>query len=285
MDSPTSSSTLSKQACLACKAGKRKCSKELSGCRLCQKYVAQQVRRRGRWCNINCLLRKKWICDYGQLQSRANVAGASASNANQLQRCAQPLELQRVLFLDSRIIQHTRVGFSGHTPGYVVQLIGSDSDIRAFSSCFFDTVQNWMPIISKKRFYNQYISSVSRPEFALLLLCVKLTTEVPTDDPQTMTYIAAKQFYLEVETAGILSIHALQAGVLLALYELAHGIHPSAYLSIGACAMYSYALGINLDAAAPINRPLTRIEKEETRRVWWAVFILDRFDSLIPPAM
>jgi hypothetical protein len=82
----------------------------------------------------------------------------------------------------------------------------------------------------------------------------------------------------------MMSIQVLQAGLLLSLYELGHAIYPSAYLSIGACARYAYALGINKDANTQVSKVLTLVELEENRRVWWGIVILDRFEfsSLAP---
>lgn len=85
-----------------------------------------------------------------------------------------------------------------------------------------------------------------------------------------------KHYHVEVENAGPLSILVLQAKVLMALYEMGHGIYPAAYMSVGACARYGYAMGIPNNQMAGIKRLLTLVEVEEQRRVWWAVVILDR---------
>lgn len=167
-------------------------------------------------------------------------------------------------------------------PAHVTAIIGNVTNIRIFASHFFDTIQSWMPIISKKRFYDHYLHPLSQPraDLALLFLCMKLIISIPpkhTKNPQTPTYLAAKQFYLEVETAGIFSIQVLQAGVLISLYELGHAIYPSAFFSIGACARYAYALGIDGNATSQVSKPFTWVEQEERRRVWWAIVILDRF--------
>jgi hypothetical protein len=191
-----------------------------------------------------------------------------------------------MLFLDSSILQLGRVDISVTTipiPPYITAIIGDVNNIRTFGSHYFNTVQSWMPIISKTRFYDHYLHPLSQPrtDLALLFLCMKLIISMPpehTKNPQTPTYFAAKQFYLDVETAGIFSIQALQAGLLISLYELGHAIYPSAFLSIGACARYSYALGINGNATSQIIKPSTWVEQEETRRVWWAIVILDRFE-------
>ncbi|CAI7596436.1 unnamed protein product [Penicillium pancosmium] len=145
-----------------------------------------------------------------------------------------------------------------------------------------------MPFISKKRFYDQYLkpSFQARPDVVLLFLSLQLITTTPPADsksPRTALYHTAKHFHLELEGSGLFTILILQAGVLLALYELGHGIYPAAYLTIGACARYAYALGIGAGSLMNKRRVLTRVEIEEQRRVWWSIVILDRFVSIGSP--
>jgi hypothetical protein len=144
----------------------------------------------------------------------------------------------------------------------------------------------WMPIVSKKRFYEQYLhpSLKHRPDLALLFLCMKLVADfppVPSQSPLTSAYHAAKHFNVDVENSGVISVQVLQAQVLISLYELGHAIHPAAFLSIGACARYSQVLGVNGDTPAGSSKVLTWVEVEERSRVWWATIILDRFEFLI----
>ncbi len=47
--------------------------------------------------------------------------------------------------------------------------------------------------------------------------------------PKTTLYRVTKQFHFDVET-GILSIQVLQAGILIALYEIGHAVYPAALL-------------------------------------------------------
>lgn len=214
----------------------------------------------------------------------AAVSWQFASLLREARQKVQSIDFPTVYFLDSTILQHSRIEAPEPTipiPKHITDLIGDATDIQTLTSHFFDTIHLWMPIISKKRFYDQcqYSLPPSRPELALLVLCMKLIAEIlpeHTTNPQTSTYSSAKHFYLEVETAGFLSIQVLQAGVLISLYELGHAIYPSAFLSIGACARYAYTLGINGNATSQVSRPFTWIEQEERRRVWWAIVILDR---------
>ncbi|RFU80057.1 fungal-specific transcription factor [Trichoderma arundinaceum] len=259
---------LAKQVCASCKVSKRKCTKELPRCSLCVK--------------------KDLVCQYAQ-SARSSPGSppvwSQPSVTDGDQQNTQALSVQNVLFLDSRILHYGRAMPCGATPGHVIDLIGDAHDIKIMSSRFFDTIQYWMPIVSKRSFYGHHLqqSSSPRPELAILLLCMKLISEVPSDDdqsPKNTLYHATKQFYQEVETAGILSFQVLQAGILLCLYEIGHAIYPSAFLSVGACARYAHALGITGDGRSQINRPLTWVEQEEIRRVWWAIVVMDRFVGL-----
>jgi hypothetical protein len=169
---------------------------------------------------------------------------------------------------------------TGTVPQCILQLLGDWDEIQLTATRFFKHIHQWMPFISKKRFYDLYLqpSFHSRPDVALLLLALKLITTFPpagSRSPRTVVYNAIKHFYLRLE--GCFSILVLQAGVLIALYELGHGIYPAAFLSIGTCARYAHALGINVSRTVPSRRVLTLVEVEERRRIWWAIVILDRF--------
>lgn len=118
----------------------------------------------------------------------------------------------------------------------------------------------------------------SRPDVASLLLTIKFITTLPLPNlpnPRTTLYHTVKHSYLEVESS--FSVLVLQAGILVALYELGHGIYPAAFLSVGQCARYAHALGINTRHTAPATKVLALVEVEKRRRVWWAIVILDRY--------
>lgn len=136
-----------------------------------------------------------------------------------------------------------------------------------------------MPIISQKQFRNRLLNPLLpvRADVMLLCLCMKLLTWYPTEDgsdPQTATYLAAKQHLYEIEAAGALSLQALQAAVLISVYELGHAIYPAAYMSASSCARYASALDLGWQANAGSNTAW--VDEEERRRAWWSVVILDR---------
>ena len=200
----------------------------------------------------------------------------------------QPIDFPTILFLDPGTLQHGQVEISRAVtpvPAHILQLLGDMDNVRATASKFFEHIHLWMPFISKKRFYDLYLgpSFRSQPDAVLLLLSLKLITTLPPTNPRnprTLLYQAAKHFHLEVEGSSVFSILVLQAGVLLALYELGHAIYPAVFLTIGACARYAHALGIKVSGTLNTRRVLTLVEAEERCRVWWAIVILDRFDPL-----
>ncbi|RDW81835.1 hypothetical protein BP6252_02947 [Coleophoma cylindrospora] len=117
-------------------------------------------------------------------------------------------------------------------------------------------------------------------------MCMDLISWLPgsrTQNPRTTTYLAAKRYYLDLEIAGILSIQCLQAGILVAIFELGHAIYPSAFLSVAACARYGSALGLDWRTNLPREDPLSWFDAEEQSRVWWAIALLDRVANIGQP--
>ncbi|UKZ55092.1 hypothetical protein TrVGV298_008909 [Trichoderma virens] len=83
---------------------------------------------------------------------------------------------------------------------------------------------------------------------------------------------------------GNITITFLQATIFIAIYEFGHAIYPAAYLSIGSCARYGAALGLNNDGKGSGRPPPDDwVELEEMRRVWWGVLILDCLVNLGNP--
>ena len=188
-------------------------------------------------------------------------------------------------FLDPEVFQHGQLTVPHgelSIPPEMLDLLGLQGKVEAVSAEFFRTIHRWMPIVSKKRFYGNLLPNFSqrRADTALLFLCMDLVSRPPTStskNPKCRLYLAAKRFHLDAETADVFTVQILQAGILIALYELGHAIYPSAYLSVGACARYGIALGLNGSVMSQMTRPLTWIEVEERQRTWWAILILDRY--------
>lgn len=243
--------------------------------------------------------RKNLTCDYRRPDPHCNSVSASASasayasatdrswygfHSDNDRAAVQSLDFPTILFLDPGILQQGQVEVGQATSPvaeHILHLLGDVDDVRATASKFFEHIHSWMPFISKKRFYDLHLPSPfqSRSDVVLLLLSLKLITTLPPTsprNPRTPLYHAVKHFYLQVEGSSVFSLPVLQAGVLLALYELGHAIYPAAFLSVGACARYGHALGINCSGSLQTRRVLTLVEVEERRKTWWAIVILDR---------
>ena len=110
---------------------------------------------------------------------------------------------------------------------------------------------------------------------------MRLITYVPPEgsqSPQNTLYWTAKCFYNMVESSALMTVQLIQSALLLAAYEIFHGVYPAAFLSTGHCARLINAFGLHDRKNVPqmIKRPGSWAEQEEIRRVWWGTLLLDR---------
>ncbi|KAM6486374.1 hypothetical protein HDV62DRAFT_214517 [Trichoderma sp. SZMC 28011] len=258
-------------ACNRCKQRKGKCDKALPQCGHC--------RRNGGKCEYPSGLRP----------SNAH----SSLIALQAQQRVVQQSFPPSFFLDMNIFRQARLELprpSLAVPAYVSDFLGGDEEVRQMVTTFFSNVYAYMPCISKNWIYQHLLSPLTpvHADSTLLLLSMQLINWTPTasESPKSPAYIAAKQFFFELENAGNLSIRLVQAGIFIALYELGHCIYPAAYMSVGTCARHAVALGLDKDIKQNNATGLPWDDIEERRRVWWAILILDRFINLgNPPRM
>ncbi|KAM0522953.1 hypothetical protein ACHAPE_001442 [Trichoderma viride] len=206
------------------------------------------------------------------------------------------LRFQR-LFLDSDI--KTRPDAppppsSDMIPAAALSHLSDQAQSAAVMSRYFETVHKWMPIISRVRlnsFADVELNSRPRADFALLLLTMKLIQQVPgssSDAVRDPLYLCTKEFSASLDIAGVYTLLKLQAQLLIAVYEMGHGIFPAAYVSIGCCVTQAMALGIHITQAMALgihNReapqilelPRTWMDWEERQRIWWFIVILERY--------
>ncbi|KAH6611618.1 fungal specific transcription factor domain [Trichoderma cornu-damae] len=169
-------------------------------------------------------------------------------------------------------------------PPAVMCYLGDQTQSAVIMSQYFQTVHKWMPIVSRVRLgslANLELGSRSRADFALLLLAMKLIQDVPENSSSAVRdplYICAKEFAASLDIAGVYTLLKLQANLLIAVYEMGHGIFPAAYVSMGYCVTQATALGIhNREAPQILEQPRTWVDWEERQRTWWLVVILERY--------
>ncbi|KAI9925368.1 hypothetical protein MW887_006296 [Aspergillus wentii] len=88
------------------------------------------------------------------------------------------------------------------------------------------------------------------PEYTLLAFCISLlcTFPSPEDGPLSglqSAYLHVKSWIAVIEGLGITSLKIVEARILVALFEVAHGLYPAAYISIGTTARAADALKID----------------------------------------
>lgn len=266
---------LARHACLPCRRSKRRCDRKIPSCDLC--------------------IKKDIDCNYpgtrtSERDSRTMYSQTPDSQSSPETTRSGNTEASAIYFLAPHIFRQAQLELPRSDipiPAEVSSLIGDTSSIREIANTFFSTIHFWLPIVFKKGFFVSMLSpwTQRQTELSLLTLCMKLCNTAPSEDegPNNFLYRTAKRFHHEVETAGILSTHVLQAGLLIALYEMGHAMYPAAYLTVGACSRYGLALGLynNCSPTSANDDPEIRGQRswnevEENRRVWWAVLIFDR---------
>ncbi|KAL7904110.1 hypothetical protein GGI35DRAFT_242218 [Trichoderma velutinum] len=261
----------SQNACTFCRRRKRACDRKLPGC-------------------SNCKSRGQ-TCDYsnGSTEDTQNpLASVYLSISSDSPRFPE------AYFLDHRVFQQSRQSAPG------VRLLASPQitiyvgDLQNIVTEYIQRIHWWIPILSR----NQLLLSLESPlagtetDLLLLVLAMKVLLWNPSAEhstntnPRTEGYLLARRAIDEAVLAGAMSCRLLQAQILLAVFELGHAIYPAAYLSVGACARYGTALGVDASLSPDFrlqNPSIRRLDIEEQRRTWWMVLILDRFTQLGNP--
>ncbi|KAH8793261.1 hypothetical protein BGZ57DRAFT_869998 [Hyaloscypha finlandica] len=303
------------QACMSCRKQKRKCSKTLPACALCE--------RMNRHCDYSNAapppssedfnaLRQKLM----ELESRLNGGGmnpqmspyatpssttlATSDNLGPPVPAFTPPQdapwqgiqnrFPAIAFLDSDNFKYGGIVVpkpSLEIPVDVLELLGDAATIQATISEYFATIHMWMPIFSQKRLTRNMVNPLweAGPDLALLFLCMKLITSRPQDgieSSQHPIYVSAKRFIALLEATGAATLLMLQANILVAWYEYGQAIYPAAYMTAGWCVRYGNMLGISGSKHATdlLGRPGTWTEQEERMRTWWGVLIVNRIVSL-----
>jgi len=101
-----------------------------------------------------------------------------------------------------------------------------------------------------------------------------------TTSVQSPLYVAVKNFINLLELSNDLSIDLAHCRVLVTFYEMGHGLHTAAYISIAASARTARALGLHRRIRHDVRVESDKLTLEEERRTWWAILIMDRFINL-----
>jgi hypothetical protein len=165
----------------------------------------------------------------------------------------------------------------------VNMLLSGVDNIKETAIKFFETLAIRQPIVSRERYLSTIAKSSqnSKADFLLLAMAIQLVLQNPGPKEQSMLssrYITLKSCINLFESSGFLSLDFVQVRVLITIYEVGHGIHPGASISIAACARTARLLGLNKKTFQKMQYGReAQIRAEEEKRIWWAIVKLDRY--------
>ncbi|KAI5456868.1 hypothetical protein BGZ63DRAFT_80730 [Mariannaea sp. PMI_226] len=168
----------------------------------------------------------------------------------------------------------------------VFKIIGSRGYMHEIANLYFDSIAKRISIISAQRFYRRLsdiASSSCAADFAALCLCVYLVLQVPPQHENSMQsslYVTSKSIISLLEATSYHSLEVVQCRVLIAFYEIGHGIYPAAAISIGGCAKMVHFAGFYGNSILPSREDEMKLIIEEKKRTLWALHNLDRYLSL-----
>ncbi|UKZ64000.1 uncharacterized protein TrAtP1_005222 [Trichoderma atroviride] len=260
----TQSGRLSRYSCATCRHQKKKCDRRQPQCSLCQRYDR--------------------ACVYKNTKNSAvlRTSPESSSGVPSTTTKSQPDQngFPAAYFTDSALFWRSVGSLPDANLPISPDLLSLAEDVptvRKFTEAFFCYNYPWAPFICRRNFMERILNPLGgrRCENLLLIAAIKLITTEADNHASSTTYCSLKRAFLEVELSGSLTFRTLQALVLVAIYELGQAIYPSAYLTVGYCARYGIALGIDRTIDSLYSSKLD--DSEEERRTWWTIILLDRY--------
>jgi hypothetical protein len=155
-------------------------------------------------------------------------------------------------------------------------------EVNSIADNYFATAWQMHPIICPVLFRRQIPLMFSEPhgDFIVLCLAVHLLLQLPHTDHgsmQSSLYVTVKTSLALLEATNCTTISALQARLLVTLYEIGHGISPAASITVAGCARIAHALGLNQKSFHNVPSDETgKLAAEQDKRARWGTIMLDR---------
>ncbi|KAL2849342.1 fungal-specific transcription factor domain-containing protein [Aspergillus pseudodeflectus] len=208
---------------------------------------------------------------------------------------ARPVKRQRV---DISVASSPEQGSNGMTAAEII-----DSDILGqLVEFYFQNIHHWIPILHVRRFRHQIQSSEGRESaiyilYALIAVCIRFVNDprIPDEDRKARVAESCRQKVVLCSMESF-SVENLQALVIIAFDTIARGRGPSSWSVVGSMARTVEQLQLSVEEDDLYGRNQTgetlirRMaflkpstcwrEAEERRRVFWTVFLMDRFCSV-----
>ncbi len=185
----------------------------------------------------------------------------------------------------------SRIDASGYealqrsTVDFVLGIFGSLENIPDISTEFFTGTHQRIPAISKHRFNRdlQSLTTNPRADFAALCLCILLLQQRPAGrsiNMQPALYFHVKHLITMLESTNGPSLDLVHCRVLVTFYEMGHGLHATACISLTACVRSARVIGLHRKYWRNLVPESDMLAMEEDKRTWWAIIAMDRFINL-----
>ncbi|KAL7935536.1 hypothetical protein V8C35DRAFT_279265 [Trichoderma chlorosporum] len=169
---------------------------------------------------------------------------------------------------------------------HFLRIIGSRSEMHRIADSYFATIARRISVVSAQRLYAR-LPKIESPscaaDFAALCLCLHLLLQLPQQHDSSMQsslYVTLKGIISLLEATSYHSLEVIQCRILIAFYEIGHGIYPAAAASVGSCAKMARFAGFHRHSILSSYDDEREIVAEEKKRTLWALHNLDRYLNL-----
>ncbi|KAF2455356.1 fungal-specific transcription factor domain-containing protein [Lineolata rhizophorae] len=280
------STAFAPRTCVRCKRRKRKCDKKLPKCSRCERLL------------IDCVYEP------------GHEGGSSMGGITQPMTIWPPLgEFDsdnmptppfNVLSMISLVSSTSQLKNSIVSQVFTL-LRERNVNIRQSIETYFETIECWMSIVQRERFYAQLSRFQEHPEsptFAVLLLSMNLFIQdldaVRTETGDFCTiYNQTKALVMLLQSSSSEPcIELVQSCLIISMFEFSHGESKRAYLTVEIAISMARCIDLhNHPTARKYDDIQDYYEAEERSHVWWSLFITERMicsamlDPTLPRAM
>jgi hypothetical protein len=152
---------------------------------------------------------------------------------------------------------------------------------------YFSWTSMWLPMISPVKFDEDYrLMNNFQPSSGFLLksFAMHLIVTPPSNHPPVASisdspwYRNCKYHFGQYVSVGECSLHVVQAGILIALFEHTQCVADCARLTLGICGRIAYELELDVFVTEQSTKEQVgmTVDEEEKWYTWWDMILLDR---------
>jgi hypothetical protein len=247
-------SEASKKACIRCSTQKRRCDRARPACGLCSRYRLAFL---SEVLKLTSFARLRYSCEYPDAASPFSGPG-SDNGSVQKSSLAEPVgaELGGLTLLPP---------LQGITTSYAA-------------------VGSWFPVVPLSELYDVAPPTWDETPIDLKILCMAtnlLASRLPASTAETRKlgplYVYLKGRIGTAEGMGAESLSFIQGRILVGLFEMAHGMLPSAYVSVGSAIRTLEALELGKKHFPSANTAGAEENSASKKHILWeGLRVLDR---------